>query len=532
MRRQISLPLRFKMLVTILLIVFTITCTITFLMAKIFHDDKASYINDLTSSLALSLSKEVNTNLIGYRDRLLLFTRLIYDREISQKHKSRLIKQIFEDFQEFIAIGITEKGAEPVYIYDLKRLSEVGLDQEKLREYGENEIPTANRLKLGQGFVKNSTLSPELPSLSLSIAQPHQDDGRPVIITAIISLENLLQITGNSLTHDYFIIDSQGTILVHPETSYVIDRARADWIPDLEARRQGLSKTTTLKFNYQNESYIAAFASTAFADLLVGVQISEQIAFLTAREFLNQLLLTSFMFLICAAALGIILSRQITGPLEKLTRATREIGRGNFIINIQSESRDEIGTLTNSFNKMAEELDTREKALIEAEDMASKDGMTGLFNHRYFQEALATELARAKRYNLEFSLIFLDLDHFKNYNDTNGHPAGDEVLKRLAKILLINTRGTDIVARYGGEEFTIILPETLRGQAYLLAEKLRKEIETYPFSGEKTQPLGKVTASMGIATFPTDANNPAVLLKHADDKLYEAKAKGRNVVCV
>ena len=529
---QIRLPLRFKMLIAILLIVFTITCTITYLMARIFHDDKASYINDLTSSLALSLSKEVNTSITGYRDRLLLFTRLIYDREISQQHKSRLVKQIFEDFQEFIAIGISEEGVEPVYIYDFNRLDVVDLDQESIRNYREENLPSTDSLEHGQGFVENSTISPELPSLSLSISHPHPDDGRPVIVTAIISLEKLLKITTTSQSHDSFIIDSRGTILIHPELSHVINRSKADWLPDLDALHHGLSKTISLKLDYKNEKFIAAFAPTDFADLLVGVQISEKIAFLTAREFLNRLLLTSFSFLIGAAAVGLFLSRHITGPLEKLTRATREIARGNFTIKIKPESGDEIGTLTDSFNKMAEELDAREKALVEAEELATKDGLTGLYNHRHFQETLANELTRSKRYNLQFSLIFCDLDHFKNYNDTNGHLEGDYLLKGLGKILGTRLRENDTLARYGGEEFVIILPETSKAEGKKVAETLRQIIADHPFKGESTQPLGRVTASMGVSSFPEDGDTGPDIIQHADQLLYKAKAAGRNLVCV
>ena len=102
----------------------------------------------------------------------------------------------------------------------------------------------------------------------------------------------------------------------------------------------------------------------------------------------------------------------------------------------------------------------------------------------------------------------------------------------MAKLLLQNTRGTDIVARYGGEEFIVILPETSKDKASLLAEKLRKEIEVYPFRGGSSQPLGKVTASLGVSTFPTDGQNETALVKHVDDLLYKAKSAGRNTVCV
>lgn len=532
MQNRMGIPLRFKILVTILLMIFTVTCTITYIMASIFHDDKSSYINDLTSSLALNISEEVNTTLTGYRDRLLLITRLIYDREISQEHKSRLVKQIFEDFQEFIAISISEEGVEPVYIYDLNRLDTAGLDKEDLRAYQEKNRVPASTLTPRQGFVENSTISSELPSLSLSILHSHPDTGKPVIITAVISLNKLFGLTSTAKGYQSFILDSRDKILIHNNLQQVISRADADWIPDLNNIRSGLSKSTTVKLRYEGQSYIGGFASTGFGNLLVGVQIPESIAFLTAREFLKRLLLTSFMFLVAAAGIGLILARQVTSPLEKLARATREIAKGNFQIKIQRESRDEIGDLTESFNKMAEELDSREKALVKAEELASRDGLTGLYNHRYFQESLAKELVRSTRHKLQFSLIFLDLDHFKNYNDTNGHLEGDFLLKELSRIISDRLRGNDILARYGGEEFVVILPETTKEEGGKLAEELRMLIEKHPFPGDEKQPLGTVTASMGVSAFPEDGKTAHEIIDRSDQLLYKAKDQGRNAVCL
>jgi diguanylate cyclase (GGDEF)-like protein len=199
---------------------------------------------------------------------------------------------------------------------------------------------------------------------------------------------------------------------------------------------------------------------------------------------------------------------------------------------MKRDSRDEIGDLTESFNKMAEELDSREKALIKAEKLATRDGLTGIYNHRFFQESLAKELKRSTRHKLQFSLIFLDLDHFKNYNDTNGHLEGDFLLKELSKMIGDRLRTNDILARYGGEEFVIILPETTKEEGGKLAEELRILIEEHPFPGDDKQPLGKVTASMGVSAFPEDGKKPHDIIDRADQLLYKAKGKGRNTVCL
>jgi len=164
-------------------------------------------------------------------------------------------------------------------------------------------------------------------------------------------------------------------------------------------------------------------------------------------------------------------------------------------------------------------------------EMASKDGLTNLYNHRHFQEVLSSELQRAKRHNHKFSLIFLDVDYFKHYNDTNGHPMGDEVLKTVARLITTRIRNTDKPARYGGEEFTILLPETSLDASLKFAEDIRKIIETHPFPNGSSQPNGKLTVSLGVAEYPRDGQDVATLLQHVDEAMYRAKETGKNKVC-
>lgn len=156
--------------------------------------------------------------------------------------------------------------------------------------------------------------------------------------------------------------------------------------------------------------------------------------------------------------------------------------------------------------------------------LATTDGLTGLKNHRTFKERLAEEFERATRYHLPLSLMLLDVDHFKSFNDTHGHPAGDEVLKRVAKHLTETTRSTDFVARYGGEEFVVLLPFTHQVAAMALAERTRAAIENAKWD------LRAVTASFGVATLNADTNSGSMLVEFADNALYHSKGTGRNRV--
>ncbi len=161
---------------------------------------------------------------------------------------------------------------------------------------------------------------------------------------------------------------------------------------------------------------------------------------------------------------------------------------------------------------------------------AETDGLTGLTTRRSFAHHLAEEVVRCRNYGDPLSLLMLDVDHFKHYNDTNGHPAGDEVLRGVADVLRKSFRKTDMVARYGGEEFVVIMSGLQKDQAYALADRVRVSIQNIDFPHGAGQPLGRVTISAGVATFPQDAATGDELLSSADRALYDAKRAGRNRV--
>lgn len=164
------------------------------------------------------------------------------------------------------------------------------------------------------------------------------------------------------------------------------------------------------------------------------------------------------------------------------------------------------------------------------EELVNKDGLTEVYNHRYFHDTLKEKVALSKKYNEPISMIFVDIDYFKHYNDLNGHQMGDEVLRTIGKILRDNLRENDIAARYGGEEFAIILPNTDETEAVIIADKIRKTIENTKFFGEENQPNGVLTASFGISVYPDKAKDDITLIKSADDALYRAKFFMKNRV--
>jgi len=161
--------------------------------------------------------------------------------------------------------------------------------------------------------------------------------------------------------------------------------------------------------------------------------------------------------------------------------------------------------------------------------LAVTDGLTGLYNHRHFHERLTLEVERSQRSGLPLSLLMLDVDNFKLFNDSHGHPAGDEVLRQLARVLTDTRRANDVVARYGGEEFAVILVDTAKFTAAKVAERVRERVAAHDFS-DAAQKAGKISVSVGVATFPEDGTDAEGLVRSADTALYAAKRAGRNRV--
>ena len=183
----------------------------------------------------------------------------------------------------------------------------------------------------------------------------------------------------------------------------------------------------------------------------------------------------------------------------------------------------EVGYLTHVFNTLVARLRERESQ-AELERLSVTDALTGLYNRRYLMGTLATEAQRSRRLRRPFSVLLADADHFKQYNDTQGHPAGDAALVKIADILRKQTRAVDCVARYGGEEFLVVLLETTVATAVLVAERIRARVAAEAFEG------GRMTMSIGVAECPAHGDTPESLIASADAALYKAKDGGRDRV--
>jgi diguanylate cyclase (GGDEF)-like protein len=213
-------------------------------------------------------------------------------------------------------------------------------------------------------------------------------------------------------------------------------------------------------------------------------------------------------------------------PLKAKDRVNGIIAADNFITH-DPITKDDIRMLTMLANQAGLAIENSQLFELTVE-RAHSDYLTNLWNHGYFQTLLQSEIEKTKATKSPLSLIMVDIDDFKIYNDTLGHQAGDKILRTLAGLLRNQSRKMDKVCRYGGEEFTIILPHTDKKEAFLIAERIRTDIQKHPFLKEEILPNKQLTVSLGIATFPESGVLAADLISASDKALYEAKKLGKN----
>jgi diguanylate cyclase (GGDEF)-like protein len=234
-----------------------------------------------------------------------------------------------------------------------------------------------------------------------------------------------------------------------------------------------------------------------------------------------------------------VLGLTIVRPLNRLITAASQVASGNLDVNVPVLGRSELGYMTEVFNDMVTRLRQGREGLgamnrtlrernRELHELSITDSLTGLYNRKHLMEVLTKEVARAERYQRPLAVLMIDVDHFKLYNDTCGHLAGDEVLRNIAAIFRGCLRESDCVGRYGGEEFLIILPETVADDARRIADRIRSRLAEENFPAD-SKPVN-ITISGGIAIFPGNGRSPESLLRSADAALYQAKNHGRNQV--
>ena len=381
-------------------------------------------------------------------------------------------------------------------------------------------------LRMGDAFVSEAYWDAALGKALLILAVPIREaDGRFVgAFVAKLNLHAVIDMLPRlSLdAADVALVTDQGRVVIKSRVS------------SAELMRTKLPETTTSTL-FDKEGETVVYKRADGQDVIGAARRVPRLHWATVAEIpLSQasgrvgrlrsatgLLIAALLAVV--AVLAYVLGLLIARPLGRLTAAAAKVAAGDLSVELPGGGVGELGYLTRVFNTLVARLRERESQ-AELERLSLTDALTGLYNRRHLMGTLATEVQRSQRLRRPFSLLMADVDHFKQYNDTYGHPAGDAALARIAEILRKTTRGVDCVARYGGEEFVVMLLETTLGTATTVAERIRTRVAGEEFTG------GRITISIGVAEYPSHGDTPEALIESADVALYEAKDRGRDRV--
>jgi diguanylate cyclase (GGDEF)-like protein len=277
--------------------------------------------------------------------------------------------------------------------------------------------------------------------------------------------------------------------------------------------------TSSLKEIFEKETVIVQFLGGSFNRSVIGkeVEISRDIIEKTVFKGHPILINNTYSF----PQYKFFLDQGITSFLIASFPLTRKVKGVVGIFSFEGKKftlkdLELLRAISASTSLLVENIELLEKTKV----FSITDSLTQLYNRRHFEDAIRDIITNVKQKDTKVSLCICDVDYFKHYNDENGHPAGDLVLKKIAEILKKGVKGADFVARYGGEEFVIVFTATIKENARKICETLRKNIKEYKFPNEEKQPNGDLTISFGLATFPDDAKSSEQLVKKADDALY------------
>jgi signal transduction histidine kinase len=371
---KIVFPLRLKVLITVLAFLMMVVGFITATMADLFHQDKTAYVRDLSASVTNDIKTEVDTILGGYVSATRVLSEVLFADYLEPSAKQKLVKPLFVAYPEILALVTTNEQDEPISIYNASAVREAGIEADELLDFASPE-----NLELPDDIgVYRIRLPSEQQGVALTLEHQFAADGGTRIISAIATAGLFRRAIHRADAFQAVLIDSVGK-LITADTEVTAD-SETQWatatLQNFESLEGGASGVTNITDD--GIEYFAGAAKVDIGGMNVVTRISVSAAYLTARQLLKDLVFVGLIIVFIAAISGVVVSRKFTAPLEALSAAVRKVAKGNFEVNVDIESRDEVGQLSTSFNNMANELKEREHslktaqlALVQSEKMAA-----------------------------------------------------------------------------------------------------------------------------------------------------------------
>lgn len=350
------------------------------------------------------------------------------------------------------------------------------------------------------------------------------------------SIERQLKASPVAETGKVYVVAAEGSVIASsgPLPLPFMETKLEPGIVQTLFNQEGMSLAYS---DFEGERVVGTLTKLSPTDWGVIAEVPQATAFAETTDSRNLIVLIASGLLVGIALMAYFLGLSIVRPLDRLASGAATVAAGQLKVDLPVVGHGEVGALTRNFNDMVtrlrkgrDELAASNSALSdrnkELERLSITDGLTGLYNRKHLMETLVHESGRARRHNHSFCVMMLDIDHFKRYNDTFGHLAGDRLLTKVASILKECFRDVDYIARYGGEEFLVMLPESDPKQALQAGQRARCKVSEG--TAKDKQLPESVTISVGLATFPDNGDTPVAMILSADAALYEAKRTGRN----
>ena len=338
------------------------------------------------------------------------------------------------------------------------------------------------------------------------------------------ALDSAVREVGIDKTARIHLLKQDGTVLISASTTS--EDSFEGWLKPELIRSQLESSQSSLQYtNHLGHRVMGTLEVVPQLDWIVLTEISVAEAFSQITELRNQTALVLCLLLIGIGLTAYVLGMSIARPLDRLTGGAARVAAGDLAVTISTDSGGELGYLTRVFNDMVERLRVGREKL---ERISVTDSLTGLYNRKHLTEKLVEQMAFARDRRAVFSILMIDVDHFKDYNDTYGHVAGDEALSRLGPILKTQAPSSSLIARYGGEEFFVMLPGADMNDAVKVAECFRQALVSEAFGDSSG--VVSLTLSIGVAVFEDRYATPESIIAAADKALYRAKKNGRDRV--
>lgn len=540
--KNVKYPLKTKIFAAVFFVQLVIVAIFIHSFVTSFKEDKLTSAYELNAHTISEIKTKLENKILSIIDKIRSSTILIEKHQLDQK-----------SLESFLNIS-EDKSIEAVFQYEYKKDNPTPLT--KLQQISKKPMPdmaayfskaiqtSQSKVPFFWSFQWNNT---NFTALRLNFSYNIETNGQQIFkeqyFFILFNQDELFQFKTNDQLSDVMIFNNLGQLLY---SNHLFDSEQIETTFALPVFQNALQNKNILQVSQQTigqKNYLISTLAQSSGDIIISTMISTEDAFAGVKKVYQDAAILTALSILFNYVVIQYFSSTITKPLSYLTQQMQKISKGQLDINVDVQSQDEVGVLASNFKQMTLDLKTSKTELQnlnrdleqkvadrtkQLEELTIKDPLTGAFNRRFFDQKMLEEIQRSKRSGSPVGLLYLDIDHFKKYNDQNGHPEGDQLLINFVKTIKGVVRTHDFFCRLGGEEFCIITVNTDINGLQTFAEKVRSHIYATDFKFGEKQPLGRLSCSIGVSLYPDFAHDPDSLVKSADEALYHAKQGGRN----